>query len=400
MNLSKPGHPQARRVYQTVPDGALTGPEAALETTRTPRTVPARYSHGMAFTPPPRTPSALLRALLAALALGSVTGAHAQAHRTAVWLRPPEQPQELERTLVAARQAGFTDVLLEGFYHGRAIWTSSVAPMKLQYDALALASRVARREGLHLNVWFETLYWRPDRQFGIPVTPLWQDRYATLSEDGRTSLDVSRLGFVDPSDPDVGNLLAALTAELGRTYPDVGLHLDYLRYPREANFGYHPAAVQAFREQTGIDAGTLRGRDPNGEQMQDRHLWQAFRRDTVTALAGRLVRSYRDAGGQGLVSAAVFGRVDPLQDWRHWPGLEVAMPMLYYPFPALYRAVPLLFPPAANVWPGIRVGPGGAALAPQLDLLHGLGYPNVAVFGWTPDGTATPVTPDLDGTRP
>ncbi len=53
MNLSKPGHPQATPVYQTVPDGALTGPEAALETTRTPRTVPARYSHGMAFTPHP-----------------------------------------------------------------------------------------------------------------------------------------------------------------------------------------------------------------------------------------------------------------------------------------------------------------------------------------------------------
>src|SRR4051812_42897454 len=87
------------------------------------------------------------------------------AHRTATWIRPPATPEELERTLVAAKQAGFTEVLLEGFYHGRAIWKSEVAPMKLGYDALERASRVAAREGLGLNVWFETLYWRPDSRF-------------------------------------------------------------------------------------------------------------------------------------------------------------------------------------------------------------------------------------------
>ncbi len=220
------------------------------------------------------------------------------AHRTAVWIRPPATPEELERTLVAARQAGFTDVLLEGFYHGRAIWKSEVAPMKLGYDALERASRVAAREGLGLNVWFETLYWRPDSRFGVPVTPLWKDRYATLSEKGQTSLEVSRLGFVDPADPEVGEMLSGLTAELGRLYPQVGLHLDYLRYPREAEFGYHPAAVAAFQAQTGLDAHRLSKRDDGGAVTPEWQGWERFRRDQVTALAARLIGRYRQAGGQ------------------------------------------------------------------------------------------------------
>jgi uncharacterized lipoprotein YddW (UPF0748 family) len=319
-------------------------------------------------------------------------GPESVAHRTAVWIRPPASPQELEHTLVAAKRAGFTDVLLEGFYHGRAIWKSDVAPMKLNYDALALASTVAGREGLGLNLWFEALYWRPDSSFGIPVTPLWKDSYATLSSSGKTSLDDSRLGFVDPADPEVQALLSRLTGELGRLYPQVGLHLDYLRYPREADFGYHPAAVSAFRAQTGLELRDPQsrdegGRDPGSRPRPDGTVpeWTTFRQAQITGLAARLISSYRAAGGRGLVSAAVYSLRDPLQDWRNWPGLQVAMPMFYYPAPFLYRLIPFQFTPGASIWPGIQVRPGGPPLAEQLGQLHGLGYPNVAVFGWTPD---------------
>ena len=335
-----------------------------------------------------------LAALTLALGLGAPASAQpGSTHRTAVWIRPPATPQELERTLVAARQAGFTEVLLEGFYHGRAIWKSDIAPMKLNYDALALASTVTKREGLGLNLWFEALYWRPDARFGVPITPLWKDSYATRTAAGQTSLQLGKLGFVDPADPAVGELLSGLTAELGRLYPQVGLHLDYLRYPREADFGQHPMAVAAFLAQTGLDPRTLDRRDTSGNVTPDWQRWTRFRQGQVTALAGRLISSYRAAGGQGLVSAAVFGGNDPLQNWRDWPGLQVAMPMLYLPIQSLYRALPFLFAPGENLWPGIQVRPGGTPLAQQLSLMHRLGYPNVAVFGWTP-GTPAPDGPN------
>jgi uncharacterized lipoprotein YddW (UPF0748 family) len=333
----------------------------------------------------PRLP--FLAALTFALGLGASAAPSAaqQPHRTAVWIRPPDNAQQLERTLVAARQAGFTEVLLEGFYHGRAIWKSEIAPMKLSYDALAVADAVARREGLGLNLWFEALYWRPAPSFGIPVTPLWKDGYATLTAAGKPSLDHGQLGFVDPADPEVGALLASLSAELGRLYPQVGLHLDYLRYPREATFGYHPAALAAFQAETNLNALAVNRHDDASNVAADWERWTQFRQRQVKALADRLIASYRGAGGQGLVSAAVFGGSDALQDWRSWSGLQVAMPMLYFPWTALYRVIPFQFAPGEDIWPGIKVRAGGVPLAEQLAFMHRLGYPNVAVFGWAPE---------------
>ena len=353
------------------------------------------YAEGM-------RPLAFLSSVTLCLLGTSLAQPAAPASRLALWLRPPATAQALDATISAARRAGFTDVLLEGFYHGRAIWTSAVAPSKLNYDALAVANTAAVREGLKLNVWFETLYWRPADSFGIPVTPLWQDSEATLSRDGKTSLQLSNLGFVDPADPKVNEVLTALTAELGRLYPQVGLHLDYLRYPREADFGYHPAALEGFAAQTGLDPRTFPENDDSGEFTDARASWETYKQGLVTGLASRLIASYRAAGGQGMVSAAVYGGTDALQNWRAWPGLDAAMPMLYYPFPLLYTLIPLRFSPGPNIWPGIQVGAGKPPLQEQVSLLHRLGYPNVSVFGWTAGmntGAATSVPTDAPALR-
>ncbi len=301
--------------------------------------------------------------------------------RTAFWLRPPGSAAELERTLVAAKRAGFTDVLLEGFYHGAAIWPSRVAPMKTRYDALDTALKVGQREGLNVNVWFETLYWRPAAKFGVPVTPLWRDAWATRTAAGQTSLELSDLGFVSPAEQGVGNVLEALVREVALGYPAAGLHLDYLRYPREAEFGYDPALLRVFEDHTGLDARTLRPGDDENVQR-----WRALRRDAVTALANRLIAAYRGAGGRGLVSAAVYQGNDPLQDWRAWRGLQVAMPMFYLPreLSGLYPIGLFGFARNGSVWPGVRVGEGYAALSEQTDQVRALGFSGVAVFGWTP----------------
>ncbi len=303
---------------------------------------------------------------------------------TAVWLRPPATPQALTRELQAAKQAGFTDVLLEGFYHGRAAWTTDAAPPKLTYDALAVAAPLARQLGLRLSAWVEVTYWRPAPEFGIPVTPLWQDRYATLSREGQPSLAVSKLGFVDPADPEVGAIMERVVRDLATRYPDVGLHLDYLRYPREADFGYHPTAVRDFTARFGADPRTLR--PPRGDDPGDPLLaqWTAYRQGLVTALARRLIGAYRGAGGQGRVTAAVYGGADPLQRWQDWTGLQAAMPMFYFPANALYPLALIGWPRGEGVWPGVKVGPGLPPLDSQLATLRALGYLNVSVFGWTP----------------
>ena len=299
----------------------------------------------------------------------------------AFWLRPPKDAAELERGLIAAKRAGFTDVLLEGFYHGAAVWPSRIAPMQTDYDALETALWVGKREKLNVSVWFETLYWRPAAKFGVPTTPLWRDAWATRTAAGQTSLELSNLGFVSPAEPGVGDVLESLVREVALRYPAAGLHLDYLRYPRGADFGYDQALLNSFERQTGLDARTLRPGDDENVRR-----WQALRRDAVTALAGRLIAAYQGAGGRGLVSAAVYQGNDPLQDWRAWRGLEVAMPMFYLPqgVDGLYPLGLLGFARGGSVWPGIRVGDGYPDLSRQVAQMRALGFPGVAVFGWTP----------------
>lgn len=314
---------------------------------------------------------------LTALLLGAASA------RTALWLRPPATPDALERTLVAAKAAGFTDVLLEGFYHGRTIWNSAVAPMKTSYDALDVALRVSKREGLNLSVWLETLYWRPAAKFGVPVTSLWRDAFATRTASGQDSLAVSDLGFVDPAAPEVGSVLEALVREVAGKDAAVGLHLDYLRYPREADFGFSAGNLAEFARRTGKDARTIRKFDDAGNVTADWNAWSDVRRDAVTNLANRLISAYRDEGGRGLVSAAVFSGSDSLQDWRSWQGLDVAMPMFYLPWPGLYPVALLPWPKRDNVWPGVQ-DRADVPLARQLEIVRGQGFANVAVFGWTP----------------
>ncbi|ANE44391.1 glycoside hydrolase family 10 protein [Deinococcus puniceus] len=304
--------------------------------------------------------------------------------RTAFWLRPPATAAELERTLNAAGAAGFTDVLLEGFYHGRVAWNSTQFPRKLNYDAVKTALNVQERGGPRVNVWIETLYWRPDASFGIPVTPLWKDSMATLSLEGRPSLSFSKLGFVDPADAEVQATLTALTREVATLYPSAGLHLDYLRYPRETDFGYHPTALAGFAAQTGLDARTLKRQNEDGTATEGWRLWTDYRAGLITKLAGTLSSTYRAAGGRGLISAAVFYTHDPLQRWQAWPGLEAAMPMVYLPYTALTRLALLQFPQRQLVWPGLQVGAGSPTLAAQLQAVRASGYGNAAVFGWTP----------------
>jgi uncharacterized lipoprotein YddW (UPF0748 family) len=320
-------------------------------------------------------------------ALLALTFASAASARVAFWLRPPATADDLTRTLVAAKAAGFTDVLLEGFYHGRTIWPSEIAPMKTSYDALRVARDVAAREGLTVNVWFETLYWRPADRFGIPVTPLWRDAWATRDDGGRTSLQRGELGFVDPAEPAVGDVLERLVRELTRTAPEVGLHLDYLRYPREGHFGYHPALVRTFEERTGKSLANV-WPEADGVMTPEWKVWRELRQGAVTALADRLIGAYRDGGGRGLVSAAVYGGNDDLQDWRRWKGLDVAMPMTYVPasVPWVLDLMLLNFrrDGSARVWPGVQVGPGFEPLEAQLRRVRAAGFEHVAVFDWQP----------------
>lgn len=184
------------------------------------------------------------------------------------------------------------------------------------------------------------------------------------------------MGFADPGLYGVRRTVYALARELAARYPSVGLHLDYLRYPAGGEFGYHPNAVRAFTQLTGRAPSRF---DPR---------WYAFRQDLLTQVANGMSHAYRANGGLGLVTAAVnpnypFYKVETLQIWPRWSGVDVFVPMAYSQsttyLQLLSRYVRARSP--RPVWMGLLVGEGYPSLGAQVAALKREGYSNFVVFG-------------------
>ncbi len=118
-----------------------------------------------------------------------------------------------------------------------------------------------------------------------------------------------------------------------------GIHLDYVRYPEDANYGWNPTAVARFQRlynRTGPPAAS----DP---------AWAQFRRDQVTALVRQIylrafairptlkVSAALITWGNGPASDAEYRTRDAysrvFQDWRGWleEGIvDLGIPMNYF----------------------------------------------------------------------
>lgn len=305
--------------------------------------------------------------------------ANARSGILGVWIRPDRRAAA--DVLTPLKEAGYTDVFVEAFYHGMTIYPSRVAPQRPEFagrDVLDEYGQAAARLGLRLHAWVEVLYWRPPERYGVRggllgSRPEWE----TLDASGRPSrLGKLQMGFADPAVYQVRQTVYALARELGAGYARVGLHLDYLRYPAGGDFGYHPDARRAFRQMTGAAPSRA---DPR---------WYAFRQDVLTQVANGMSRAYRDAGGQGLVTAAVnpeypFYKTETLQVWPKWAGVDVFVPMAYSPNVTYLKLLSRYVRARSSrpVWMGLLVGDGYPPLAQQVSALRQEGYSNFVVFG-------------------
>ena len=94
----------------------------------------------------------------------------------------------------------------------------------------------------------------------------------TVSNAGKISTSL------DPGHPDAARYTADVILEPAQYYEVDGIHLDYVRYPEDANYGWNPTAVARFQRlynRTGTPAVS----DP---------AWAQFRRDQVTALVRQI----------------------------------------------------------------------------------------------------------------
>lgn len=125
------------------------------------------------------------------------------------------------------------------------------------------------------------------------------------------------------------------------------VHLDYVRFcdvilgkalqPKydlvqetempEYDYGYHPNAIAAYEEQTGVNPLKMDHPELSTE-------WRQFRLNAVTSLVNELADIVHEHGKQ--ISAAVFpfpemARSMVRQDWSNW-NLDIVLPMIYHNF--------------------------------------------------------------------
>ncbi|MCU0248285.1 MAG: family 10 glycosylhydrolase [Bryobacter sp.] len=210
------------------------------------------------------------------------------------------------------------------------------------FDPLDDLIRKARPLNIEVHAWFVVypgwpfatppkdpnhLYWT--HLAGAPPAEQWNN-YTSAGARG-TGLD--------PGHPGVLPYLAGTFLDIFNHYDVAGIHLDYIRYPEDADYGYSPAAVERFNRHLGR----------SGFPARTDAAWSQWRRDQVTALVRQLYLRLQQVRPQAKLSTAVitwgngpasdagFRTLDAyarvFQDWRGWleEGIvDFTMPMNYF----------------------------------------------------------------------
>jgi uncharacterized lipoprotein YddW (UPF0748 family) len=252
-------------------------------------------------------------------------------------------PEQVDRMVADAVLSRCTLLFIEVRLDGYSYYLNSLEPPHQDrewskgFDALEYAITKAHAAGLEIHAWF-------------PVYPLWRSarppeddrhiwhRHGPSAQGRDMWMSVSSTGAIstsiDPGHPDVLRYLANMMVDPVRHYDLDGIHLDYVRYPETASFGYNPVALERFERLGLTNFSEFRRRQVTDLVRQVSLRVHAIKPHVVVSAAvitwgnGPL----NDAGYRGLDA---YSRV--FQDWRGWleEGLiDLAMPMSYFREPA------------------------------------------------------------------
>ncbi|MBN1901637.1 family 10 glycosylhydrolase [Candidatus Sumerlaeota bacterium] len=260
-----------------------------------------------------------------------------------IWVRPESDYTYATIQLDDMKRAGFTDVFVETFYHGFAIFPSEIVPIRPEMnnkDMLHFYLTEAKKRGMKLHCWIETYYWEVDTtqypQF--PKTTLFDDHpewRAILRDRNTTEKAEFAHIFANPAHPGVQKLLVDFIREIIMKYPLDGINLDYLRYPSgPPDAGYDDYTTAEYKKLKGLDPRTI----PVDPDNMDWREWVEFREDQVLALT-RKIKDTKDAiKKEVILSAAIFPGAPEnrykdahFQNWRKMDYLDVIIPMVYSP---------------------------------------------------------------------
>ena len=274
-----------------------------------------------------------------------------------VWHRPDDTGTEKDVAGVCAfldklQRAGVNLVFLETFYHGMAMYRSTLVPYYTKFqsynygeyaDYMSCFVAEADKRGIEVHAWVEDFYIGIEENYFTKNLPEWllvTDKGSTRNTEGGGFI------FLDPANAEVKNYLVSFYDELLTTFPTVaGLNLDYIRYPvsdQGDDTGYTQAAITAFCRQHNID-GSFTATEfaayvkKNGLYSA----WVDFRAAQVTDFVRTVFLSVRTKHPDKLLSTAIFPEPSlsyntKKQDFGKWIEkgyIDIVTPMAYYDNP-------------------------------------------------------------------
>jgi uncharacterized lipoprotein YddW (UPF0748 family) len=260
-----------------------------------------------------------------ALALGLVNGACSDGTRPVGPLEPPDievpsPPQEaralwisrwdwldqaqLKALIDNAAAANFNIIYMQVRGRADAYYRSSLEPWAHRppafvlgqdpgWDPLAVAIQAAAAHGLQVHAWINALVGWCTRD-SIPETSprhilLAHPEWRMVSESGEDYVDGCT--WITPGDAAARAHLGAVAADIVRSYPVHGVHLDYIRYPNNT-YSWDAQSRDAY------DAART---------SEPALGYDEFRRRLVTAAVKTVQDSMRTARPAAVLSAAVWG---------------------------------------------------------------------------------------------
>jgi uncharacterized lipoprotein YddW (UPF0748 family) len=311
-------------------------------------------------------------------------------------------PASIAAMVSAAKAGGFNTLLVQVRGRGDAYFQSGVEPRppsldgQPAFDPLAEAIERAHEAGLKVHAWINVnlvagaaelpsardhiVYRHPEwlmvpRALGsdlIAVDPRSPEYLGRLTRYVRSQSNELEGLYVSPVPAAAAAYTTSVVRDIAVRYDIDGIHLDYIRYPRE-DFDFSRATLAAFRTSLDADLTPEQRRRYDGRAAAGEPLiytaafperWRAFRVARLTALATSLRDMLKTVKPGALVSVAVVPNADEaaaerLQDWRQWldRGLvDVVCPMAYTADAALFAtqiATARDIAGAHPVWAGI-----------------------------------------------
>lgn len=148
------------------------------------------------------------------------------------------QKQELCNILDELKQANFNTILLQTRLRGDVIYPSAFEGFaesltghtggNPQYDLLDFAVEECHKRGMELHAWIVAIPVGNLRQVKL------QGKNSVVKKHPELCKQYKKAWYLDPGNPATADYLAGIVREIVSCYDIDGIHLDYIRYPEDA----------------------------------------------------------------------------------------------------------------------------------------------------------------------